>query len=471
MPQTSSTSHHLPFSSEKLSCLIALVIVSSIDVFTTKNFLSFSIAWLVLLSAIFYDYLPLKYKRKNNLFHLIIWLKNYYFFTISFIFMFTMVRPDDKSLLDGLQLSILTVLLMKNLKPILSKFFLLLSVSALMIYFFQLELQSIIEIVFLTAIYLLHLFSKMTKKKDGLQTNNKFWKQNKVSNETQEYLDFVFLSCCGRNFILDRNLKFLYYGESLVIDLERKKQSLNKFLGEMARCEYRVRKESHEKSFSEVEIMYEISKLDQNNEFSIGFNELIRCVFNDKFDKVCLVVECNREGEDHQLIYIMRQNGKAFFRFISQDFARLMNEKNEVIQSYSKTISFVSHEFRTPLNCIINMLQAMQHTVENEITNNFIIPSLISSKFLLNLVNDLLDIAQLEAGKFKLIFLEFNFPALLEDTLQIISFQALNRKIELELKIDHEITMTKSDPNRVRQIITNLLSNFIYFLYEIYLYY
>ena len=320
-------------------------------------------------------------------------------------------------------------------------------------------MQFIVEIIVLIVIYLLHLFCKIRANKVGLQAKCKFIKNKKISKETQEYLDFVLLGSWGRKFILDRYLKLFYYGESVVTDLDRKQQSMNDVLEEMGRYEYKIRKEIHERCFSEDEIMGETLKdFDKNMDFVISFDELIRCVFNDKFEKACLVVECNMEIGEKQFIYILRQNGKAFFRFISNDFARLMNKKNGIIQSYSKAISFVSHEFRTPLNCIINMLQAMQHTVENEIINNFIVPSLISSKFLLNLVSDLLDIAQLEAEKFKLIFLDFNLSALLEDTLQIISFQAVNRKIHLELKIDETIMMAKSDPNRIRQIITNLLS-------------
>lgn len=86
-------------------------------------------------------------------------------------------------------------------------------------------------------------------------------------------------------------------------------------------------------------------------------------------------------------------------------------------------------------------------------------PALTSSKFLLNLVNDMLDLAQLEAGTFKLIIIDFDFWGLMKDCLQIIKIQARNRGIFLNLDIKPEVKkIVKSDPNRIRQVTYNLLS-------------
>lgn len=450
------------FSSEKFLSLISLAIIGSFNAVYTQNYLSFTLAWLILISFICYDCFNLKCKQQSFL-KLIILIKDYYFFAVSFLIIFNLVSFPHQlnyqnGLLDGLQI----IILIKVLKPVFSKFFLLLCVNVLMIYFIDLKTQFILEIIFLVGTYLLHLFCKIRVKKFKLQAERKFCKNKKISTAVQEYLNLVFLGWgWGKKFILEKDLNVLQYKESLLLDdLQPKGKVLNDVLEEMEKYKYKIRKEDHERCFTEVELMDETLKNNENNDLMISFQDLTNYIFNERSEKVYLPVESHMEGEEQQLIYILRQKEKAFFRFISNDFAHMMNEKNGIIQSYSKAISFVSHEFRTPLNCIINMLQAIQHSLENELISNFIIPSLISSKFLLNLVNDLLDIAQLEAGKFKLIFLEFNLSALLEDTLQIISFQAINRKIELELEIDDDIVMAKSDPNRIRQIITNLLSNY-----------
>lgn len=131
-------------------------------------------------------------------------------------------------------------------------------------------------------------------------------------------------------------------------------------------------------------------------------------------------------------------------------------------ENQTKTISFVSHEFRTPLNCIVGMLQNLEQSIEPFLVNSCVHPALTSSKFLLNLVNDFLDIAQLQANTFKLVYVEFDLHRLLEDTIQVISIQAENRGLQLNLKKNHNINLIKSDPNRIRQIITNLLGSKIF---------
>ena len=97
-----------------------------------------------------------------------------------------------------------------------------------------------------------------------------------------------------------------------------------------------------------------------------------------------------------------------------------------VLQSANKTkaVSFVSHEMRTPLNCIIGMLNTMEPLLEEKNVEEYLLPALNSSKFLLNLLNDLLDVAQMQAGTFKLIIVEFELKNLLLDVMSMIEIQA-----------------------------------------------
>lgn len=71
-----------------------------------------------------------------------------------------------------------------------------------------------------------------------------------------------------------------------------------------------------------------------------------------------------------------------------------------------RMLASVSHELRTPLNCSISMLQIMRETLilleQKDMVKENLDPALYSSKLLLNLINDILDFAQLEAGKFKI---------------------------------------------------------------------
>ena len=130
------------------------------------------------------------------------------------------------------------------------------------------------------------------------------------------------------------------------------------------------------------------------------------------------------------------------------------------LENYQKVISFLAHEFRTPLNCIINMIQALEEYVSVELVTNYISPSIISTNFLLNLVNDLVDIAQIQAGTFKIVPVSFNLENLLNDTIQIIVLQAKKRNLELKIEKGISKKEIRNDPNRIRQILINLLSTF-----------
>ena len=78
--------------------------------------------------------------------------------------------------------------------------------------------------------------------------------------------------------------------------------------------------------------------------------------------------------------------------------------------------------------------------------------------------NDLLDIAQIEAETFKLVIAEFELLFLLRDTIQMVTYQANKRKLEIRVDFDASIETIRSDPNRIRQILINLLS--IHFFYN-----
>ena len=164
---------------------------------------------------------------------------------------------------------------------------------------------------------------------------------------------------------------------------------------------------------------------------------------------------------ENNLILIYKMKEDKFIIKVRRDI--LYDEISRLLQTnsnYSRAISFVAHEFRTPLNCIVSMLQTLDQQIDPKLSNNFIMPAIISSKFLLNMVSDLLDIAQIEAEKFKLVTIDFDLKFLMQDTLQIVVFQAMKRGIDLKMNFDNNIKRIKSDPNRIRQIIINLLSNF-----------
>ena len=118
------------------------------------------------------------------------------------------------------------------------------------------------------------------------------------------------------------------------------------------------------------------------------------------------------------------------FLFILRDITQNYTLNEMMLQSANKTkaVSFVSHEMRTPLNCIIGMLHMMEPILGQKNVDEFLLPALSSATFLLNLLNDLLDVAQIQAGTFKLVLVEFKLKKLLLDVLSMIEIQAKVKK-------------------------------------------
>lgn len=89
-----------------------------------------------------------------------------------------------------------------------------------------------------------------------------------------------------------------------------------------------------------------------------------------------------------------------------------------------KIFGSLSHELRTPLNCSISMLEVLRdelYETNPEYVNEYLNPALFSNKLLLNQINDILDFVQMDSGKFKYSFFEFNMQNLMKDCIKLVS--------------------------------------------------
>jgi CheY-like chemotaxis protein len=139
-----------------------------------------------------------------------------------------------------------------------------------------------------------------------------------------------------------------------------------------------------------------------------------------------------------------------------------IEEENKV-----RALASISHEFRTPLNGIIAMLDLLKEKVHDDLENNFIKPAKSSARLLLFLVNDILDLHQINQKKMNLFPVAFNLKAAIIDCFDLIAIQARQRGINLVLnypKVIEEVIC--NDPNRTKQILNNLLSNALRFTYK-----
>ncbi|MCT7951821.1 ATP-binding protein [Ancylothrix sp. C2] len=134
----------------------------------------------------------------------------------------------------------------------------------------------------------------------------------------------------------------------------------------------------------------------------------------------------------------------------------------------SEFLSTMSHELRTPLTCVIGMSSTLlrwSFGQLNQKQRSYLQTIHDSGEHLLNLINDILDLSQVEAGKTVLNITEFSLSQLAVSVAQPFKEKAQSFEVELEveLRIEREQDLFKADQRRVKQIVYNLLSNAVKF--------
>jgi PAS domain S-box-containing protein len=135
-------------------------------------------------------------------------------------------------------------------------------------------------------------------------------------------------------------------------------------------------------------------------------------------------------------------------------------------QAKSEFLANMSHELRTPLNHIIGFTELVVSRNFGELTaeqDEFLKDVLGSSRHLLSLINDILDLSKVEAGKMELNITEVRLRELLESSLVMVKEKALKQAIRLSVDVDGVPEVLQADERKLKQVIYNLLSNAVKF--------
>jgi PAS domain S-box-containing protein len=156
-----------------------------------------------------------------------------------------------------------------------------------------------------------------------------------------------------------------------------------------------------------------------------------------------------------------------------RQFEQALQQKNAELEAASRMksefLATMSHELRTPLNAIIGFSDVLKDGLMGEMTEQqrkFIGDIFNSGNHLLSLINDILDLSKVEAGKMMLDIEPVQVSSMFENSLSIVREKAANRQIRVSTHAPAELGTIYADTRKVKQIVYNLLSNAVKFTRE-----
>jgi signal transduction histidine kinase len=147
----------------------------------------------------------------------------------------------------------------------------------------------------------------------------------------------------------------------------------------------------------------------------------------------------------------------------NKDLRKALHEAHEANKTKQDFLANMSHELRTPLNAIMGFSEVMEMQILGPLANDRYLSYAHdishSARHLLELINDILDISKIEAGKHELVFSEVNVAEIVDASVRVVHGQMDQKQHQFRLKIDPSVTHMTADPSALRQILVNLLSN------------
>lgn len=150
---------------------------------------------------------------------------------------------------------------------------------------------------------------------------------------------------------------------------------------------------------------------------------------------------------------------------VQQSLEKAKQVAEHATEAKSNFLATMSHEIRTPMNSVLGFLElAMEADDIGDNTRRHLQIAQSSARFLLQLINDILDVSKIESGKLELDIHPFDLAAMLQETHDLMEIKAQEKKLKLKLEIPQKLAPSyNSDPYRLRQVLINLVGNAIKF--------
>jgi PAS domain S-box-containing protein len=161
-------------------------------------------------------------------------------------------------------------------------------------------------------------------------------------------------------------------------------------------------------------------------------------------------------------VLMRRKRDEETLRLMNEELALARDRALEANRTKSTFVANMSHELRTPLNAIIGYSEMLQEDAALLGLDDFeddLQKIHRSGKHLLDLINDILDMTKIEAGKLEIYYDDFDVPMLVFDTSRTIQPLLLKNNNRLEIECDLQLGEIRADMTRLRQVLLNILSN------------
>jgi PAS domain S-box-containing protein len=205
------------------------------------------------------------------------------------------------------------------------------------------------------------------------------------------------------------------------------------------------------------------------------FKNIFEDEINDSYLEFPIITTDGDEKWIGQKIHLIKlRNQITGFQVIARDITHEREFKEQLIiaksnaektaEIKSRFLANMSHEIRTPLNGIIGVVNLLNQTTLSEKQMTYLNAITSSSNQLMGIINDVLDLAKIDADKLELDYTDFNIGDLFQSVVAVFEMKCIEKQINLEWFIDDSIPkFLNGDPVRLNQIIYNLLGNAIKF--------